>query len=173
MRRAPVGELPRWQRWCVYGAGALLLVTGLLWLVFHYALAIPGPYGPQPHPLEYFWLRLHGAAAMLGLLALGSLVPMHVHRAWQQRRSRISGTVTIVASVTLILSGYLLYYFATEASRSWIAAVHWGVGLAALPVLLWHASARFRLGPGRMRGRNAPAGAAPRSAAAPPDARLH
>jgi hypothetical protein len=136
-------------------------------------MSVQTEFGARPHPLEYFWLRLHGAAAMLGLLALGSLVPMHVQRAWQQRKNRVSGLVTSAASLVLLVSGYLLYYFATENSRPWIGALHWGVGLAGLPVLIWHVLAGLRL---RQRGHREPSrplSSRSQTELAPPDARLH
>lgn len=137
-RQLGPGRLAPWQRGLVYGSGVLLLGSGALWLLFHFFMTVETDFGPRPHPLEYQWLRLHGAAAMLGLLALGSLLPAHIQRAWQARKNRGPGLTMIVLSAALVLSGYLLYYFASESSRSWISVLHWGLGLAAAPALAWH-----------------------------------
>ena len=125
------------RRW-VYWSGALLLVSGILWLVFHYFLRVHGELGEAPHPLESWWLRFHGAAAMLVLLVLGSLLPVHVRRGWHQRRNLLAGMVLGTAALLLIASGYALYYFGGEEARPWISAFHWVLGLGALPLVVWH-----------------------------------
>ena len=122
----------------VYWSGTLLLASGLLWLLFHYFLRVHGEFGDSPHPLESWWLRLHGGAAMLVLVVLGSLLPVHVRRGWHQRRNLLPGIVLSSAALLLIASGYALYYFGGEEARPWISAFHWVLGLGALPVVLWH-----------------------------------
>jgi hypothetical protein len=115
-------------------------VSGALWLLFHYFLRVHGQFGEAPHPLESWWLRLHGAAAMLVLVVLGSLLPVHVRRGWHQRRNLLAGTILGAIGLLLIASGYALYYFGGEELRPWISAFHWVVGLSALPLLMWHIS---------------------------------
>jgi membrane protease YdiL (CAAX protease family) len=170
-RRPHAGELSRHQRRAIYGTGSALLLTGLLWLLFHYALQQPGEFGPRPHPLEYQCLRLHGAAAMLALVAFGSLLPGHLQRGWQRRQNRGAGVVITGLVIAMAVTGYGLYYLATENSRGWISALHWILGLAAVPALAWHGLSARRL---RLR---APRELAPRPAPHPetpaPDARLH
>lgn len=161
-RRLEPGRLMPWQRWLVYGACALMLLSGLLWLLFHFALRVPTEFGAQPHPLEYQWLRLHGASAMLGLVALGSLLPTHIKRAWEARKNRRAGTAMLALISVIVASGYLLYYFAGENSRPWISALHWGCGLAAAPALAWHVLA------GRALRRRRRARSAEPAAAVPP-----
>ena len=136
-RHEPI-RLPQWQEWAIYGAFGLMAGSGLLWLLFHFALQVQTPFDPQPAPLEYQWLRLHGASAMLGLVVLGSLLPVHIRRAWELHRNRLTGLIMSGACALLIVSGYLLYYFASEQSRPWISVAHWGFGLVVLPSLAWH-----------------------------------
>ena len=54
---------------------AALVITGLLWLLFHFFVVVQGEFGEQQHPLEAWWLRLHGFAGMGALLLFGSLMP--------------------------------------------------------------------------------------------------
>ena len=75
-RRADSIRLGPWHQGAVYGATAALAVSGIIWLVLHYFLAVPGEYGPQIHPLEPWMLRLHGGAALAGLMIYGSLRPV-------------------------------------------------------------------------------------------------
>jgi cation transport ATPase len=172
--RPEPGRLEAWQRWLVYGSSALLLASGVLWLVFHYGLRVATDFGLQPHPLEYAWLRLHGAAAMLGLVAIGSLLPAHVARAWEARKNRAAGGIMLAVFAALAATGYLLYYFATEASRGWLSLLHWGLGLAAVPALFWHVRAGLAARQHHRSRAAAPARAtAPVPAEARPPANLH
>ena len=77
-----------------------MFATGALWLLFHYFVRVHGEFGDRPHALEIWWLRLHGAAAMLTLLVLGSLVPIHVRRGWHQRKNLLAGAILGTLAVT-------------------------------------------------------------------------
>src|SRR6185436_14021124 len=124
-------------RW-VYASGIALFASGGLWLLFHYFVQVPGELGERPHALEAWWLRLHGAAAMLMLAVLGSLLPIHVRRGWHQRKNLVAGISLSALALLLIISGYALYYFGSEETRPWISAFHWVLGLGAPLLLLWH-----------------------------------
>ena len=102
--RAQSIRLGPWHQAAVYGATAVLAGSGILWLGLHYFLALPGQYGPQIHPLEPWMLRVHGAAAMAGLVIYGSLLPVHIRRAWSIRRNIVLGIglVSIMMRRTLV-----------------------------------------------------------------------
>ena len=125
------------RQW-VYAAAAAVFATGALWLVFHYFVRADGAFGPAPHPLEHWWLILHGAAAMLALLVIGSLLPIHVRRGWHQGRNLPLGIALLTAVLLLTLSGYALYYFGGEEARPWISAFHWGLGMVSPLAMVWH-----------------------------------
>ena len=72
----------------VYAVTIALALTGVLWMVPHFFLASKGDFGSSHHPIEPWAMRLHGAAAMGFLVALGSMLPVHVRRAWQVRPKR-------------------------------------------------------------------------------------
>ena len=137
-RRADSIRLGRWHQAGVYGATAALAVSGVIWLVLHYFLAAPGEYGPQIHPLEPWMLRLHGAAAMAGLIIYGSLVPVHIRRAWAIHRNIALGIGLVAFMLLLTITGYLLYYAGDENTRPVISAAHWILGLAVPALLVWH-----------------------------------
>jgi hypothetical protein len=135
---APRIELTaRHERW-VLGLGLALLASGAGWLASHYLLAAPDEFGASRDPLAPWWLRLHGAAAMGFLVVLGSLLPVHVRRAWQFRRNRASGAGVLALAAVLIASGYALYYVASEPLRWALSVAHWLLGLGGLPVLAAH-----------------------------------
>jgi hypothetical protein len=137
-RRTDSIRLGPWHQGAVYGATALLVLSGIVWLVLHYFMAQPGDYGPQIHPLEPWMLRLHGAAAMAGLIVYGSLLPVHIRRAWAIRRNIALGIGVAAVMLLLTITGYLLYYAGSEETRPVISAAHWVIGLAAPLLLAWH-----------------------------------
>lgn len=114
-----------------------LWLSGVAWLVFHHFLRVPGEFGELPHPLESWWLRLHGAAAFAALWLLGVLWPTHLLPAWRSRR-RASGIVLAAFLAVLVASGWLLYY-GGEETRGAVSLLHWIGGLALALPLLWHA----------------------------------
>ena len=130
-------RLSRGHRRWVYWSGGALFATGALWLVYRFFLREHGDFGDPPHPLEVWWLRLHGACAMLMLIVAGSLLPIHIRRGWHQRKNLLAGCVVIAIILLLIVSGYALYY-GDEESRPFVSALHWIVGLGAPAALIWH-----------------------------------
>ena len=140
--RPPVRLSTRLERWLYVVAGALLL-SGIGWITAHYVLAgnsLIAGFGLEgaPHPSEIWWLRLHGASMIGFLVAFGALLPGHVARGWRRRRNRHSGIFMLAVVAVLGVSGYGLYYLGDEATRPWISAVHWVIGLAAGAGLVLH-----------------------------------
>lgn len=130
----PLRLLPG-QRKALYVSTGALWLSGALWLLYHYFMAVNSPFGPTPNPLEQWWLRLHGLSAMAALLAVGSVLPYHAHRAWTLNKNRALGFALLSALAWLTLTGYALYYFATDSNQHWLPLLHWIPGLA-LPLLL-------------------------------------
>ena len=124
----------RHQAW-IYGTFGVLFVSGALWLLFHHFVQIEGEFGPAMHPLEPWWLKLHGAGAMLFLFLLGTLLLSHMESAWRIGRNIPTGVAFVSFNLILVVSGYMLYYFGGETARPIISIVHWAVGLTA-PVII-------------------------------------
>lgn len=129
-----VHRLLRWHRLALFGIGALLLLTGVVWLAIHYSIGAGA--GELPHPVEVWALRLHGLAAFAGLFVLGVLAGAHIPQGWRlshRRRwagQRSSGMLLCLLGGLLSLTGYALFYFASEAVRpalGWTHAVIGGV----------------------------------------------
>ena len=129
VKRSPAQLSPRHELW-IYLAGAAVFLSGVGWLVAHYFLAVAGEFGETRHASEPWWLRLHGGAAMLFLIAFGSLFPRHIVPGWRKQKNRGSGVSMIALVSLLILTGYALYYLGGEQSRAWISAIHWTIGVA-------------------------------------------
>lgn len=127
----------------LYASCSTLWLSGVLWLVFHYFLRQNGAFGPAPHGLEKWWLRLHGLAVFATLVVLGSLITAHGTTSWRVRRQRASGLLGVLLAAWLAASGYALYYLVADRETSWLPLLHWGGGLAAPLFLLGHL--RYRL----------------------------
>jgi hypothetical protein len=128
----------RHQAW-LHGVAAALFVTGVLWLVFHHYVRVAGEFGDEPHTLEPWWLKLHGAAAMGFLVLFGTVLRGHIPIGWRARRNRTSGSGLVGLNVVLIATGWALYYVAGETARPIVSAIHWGLGLGLPFILLVHA----------------------------------
>ena len=137
-RRPETIRLGFWHQTTVYGATALLVVSGAVWLVLHFFMAVQGEFGETHHPLETWMLKLHGAAAMAGLIIYGSLLPIHIRRAWAIRRNIFLGIGLVVFMLLLTITGYLLYYAGGEETRPIISAIHWILGVIVPALLTWH-----------------------------------
>ncbi|MBV8971261.1 MAG: hypothetical protein JO290_03105 [Sphingomonadaceae bacterium] len=146
MKRRPhlALRLPRWQEASVYGGGAVLLASGVAWLILHDFLTAKGDFGPQPNPAEHPTLIVHGVVAAAFLVVGGAMIPVHVRLGLASGRNRVSGIATGVGLLFLAATGAGLYYVGDEGWRAAVSVVHWGVGLAAAAVLAWHAAAGKR-----------------------------
>jgi hypothetical protein len=133
IERTRLGEL---HKIFLYGATGLLWLSGLVWVLFHYFGVHQGEFGEVRSPLEPWSLKIHGAAAMAFLLVLGSLISGHIRRGWALKRNRLSGVIVTSTCGVLILSGWILYYLATENVRNAVSLIHWIVGLL-LPLLIY------------------------------------
>ncbi|HEY9098366.1 MAG TPA: hypothetical protein VIN38_05820 [Thiobacillus sp.] len=118
------------QKRSLYAIMLALWASGALWLLFHYFLRVPGDFGDMAHPLESWWLRLHGLMAFASLVAIGSVLPIHARRAWQLNKNRRSGLAMKAYLLWLALTGYALYYFLSESNEAWLPLAHWIAGLA-------------------------------------------
>ena len=136
--RVDTVHLGRWHQTAVYAVTGLLVVSGLVWVLLHYFGQTKGDFGPAPHPLEVWMLRVHGGAAMAAFIAYGSLLPIHVRRAWAIRRNIYLGITLIVVMLLLTVTAYLLYYSGSEETRPIISAIHWIIGVVVAPLLTWH-----------------------------------
>ena len=93
------------HRRCAYAVLILLFGSGLAhWLLHGWFMRV-GEFGPTPDPLEPWMLKLHGAAAMAGLVLLGSVAGGHVNRFWRLARNRLAGGVFLGCALLLVASG--------------------------------------------------------------------
>jgi hypothetical protein len=127
---------PRLRR-LVFSVGALLWLSGALWLVLHYGSAERTAFGPMPNPWEPVVMRVHGMLAVGGVFLLGWITAGHVSERWRSRPRRLSGLLLIASAAVLVLSGYALYY-TTGSPHEAAGLAHEILGVAALIVALAH-----------------------------------
>jgi hypothetical protein len=135
-----VHRLVAWQRQLLYGSGAILLASGAGWLALHYGRASDA----LPSPLEAWAMRLHGLAGFAALFTLGALAASHIPNGWRLShrmrwaQQRGSGVALCALGAALVLTGYLLYYFAPEGIRPALGWLHTALGVAAAAVVVAH-----------------------------------
>ncbi len=123
-------------RWGLYGIFSVLFVTGAVWLI---ADALKdSPSGDFWQGISASLLMIHGGAAMVTLVLLGALIPIHVLRAWRARRNRWAGGAMVIANVLFVATAFGLYYAGSEIWRPWISDVHIVIGLIFPALIVIH-----------------------------------
>lgn len=125
-------------RFAIYGAFAVLFLTGAGWLVADWQKNAAGDEVWQQAAANM--LMVHGGAAMLALLLVGALIPVHLLRAWRSRKNRVSGSIMAAFNAVLIVTAFGLYYLGSEAVRPWMSWIHLGTGIwlaLMFPVHIW------------------------------------
>jgi hypothetical protein len=138
-------RLSRRQRTATYVAFSVAWLTGALWLLFHYFLRRQGEFALEPHPLEYWWLRLHGLCAFVLLWLGGLLWALHVRHGMGLAQRRRSGLAIVFAFCMLAASGYLIYYADEGVAHDLIVVLHWAIGLALVVPVALHALPSIRV----------------------------
>jgi hypothetical protein len=129
--------MPRVLRGAILAVSALLWLSGALWILLHYLFPGQNEFGPLPNSYESPLMRLHGLIAVAAVFLLGWLGASHMLARWSARAGRPSGLWLLGAALTLIVSGYALYY-TTGGSHAVAGVLHEWLGLAALAVALIH-----------------------------------
>lgn len=126
----------------VYVAGLGIWCSGVAWLYVHYFLQQQSAFGLSANPAEHWWLAIHGAFAFASLMAVGMMWPTHIVPHWRTGRRRVSGPLMLGTLFVLIVTGYLLYYAASDDLRNIVSKAHWIIGLTVLVTFTVHRSKR-------------------------------
>ena len=118
-----MNRLPVVQRGLLYAALFILLTTGIAWELLPWAT----------------WLmKIHGGAAMVALVLVGTLIAHHIPAGWASFKNRWSGVLLLTALGWLVASGYLLYYAGSEALRLFASQSHLWMGVAGSVAVALH-----------------------------------
>jgi hypothetical protein len=123
-------------RFAIYAAFGVLFLTGAGWLVADWQKDISTDEIWQ-QSVAYL-LMVHGGAAMVTLLLLGALIPVHVMRAWRSRKNRVSGSAMVTFNAVLIVTAFGLYYLGSETLRPWMSWIHIGAGFSLSLLFPFH-----------------------------------
>jgi cyanate permease len=114
-------------RYAIYAAFAVLFLTGAGWFIADWQKDISSDEIWQQVAANM--LMVHGGAAMLALMMIGALIPLHLLRSWRARKNRVTGSVVAAFNAVLIVTAFGLYYLGSEAVRPWMSWIHIGAGL--------------------------------------------
>jgi hypothetical protein len=114
-------------RYAIYAAFTALALTGAGWLVADWQKDSGDEIWQQS--IAYL-LMAHGGVAMITLLLLGALIPLHMMRAWRGRKNRVSGSVMVTFNAVLIATAFGLYYLGSETLRPWMSWIHIAAGFS-------------------------------------------
>lgn len=120
------------QKSAVWTATAVVALSGVAWFVLHDLI------DAEPGETERLLLMLHGISAYAVLIAIGSLLPLHVRSGWHRRRKRWTGGSTLAMLVLLAMTGLVLYY-GGEATREPARWIHIAIGIACIALFPVHA----------------------------------
>jgi hypothetical protein len=123
-------------RYAIYAAFSALFITGAVWLVADRL---------KDSAESEFWqgtaatlLMLHGGGAMITLMMLGALVPVHLRYGWRRGKNLVTGIVMSAVNAVLIVTAFGLYYLGSETLRPAMSDVHSALGLAIPALLVAH-----------------------------------
>ena len=119
-------------RFWTYALFATLAATGVIWLV---ADVLKDADSETWQTIAADMLMLHGMAAMIVLVLIGVMIPLHIQRSWRAGKNRVSGAVMIGANAVLVVTAWGLYYAGSDLLRTLAADIHIAAGLA-LPALV-------------------------------------
>ncbi|MFM2294535.1 MAG: hypothetical protein RLZZ350_948 [Verrucomicrobiota bacterium] len=137
MKRRGIQLSLRHRRW-FYAVTSVLFLSGALWVLAGWLVEQGGVSAQTLDACQPWLLKIHGAAAMAFLVALGILIPTHVKRGWQSGRNRTNGAGFVTVLALLVLTGYGLYYFGDDRWRAAASWAHRALGFASPVLLAWH-----------------------------------
>ncbi len=117
-------------------AVVVLTITGATWLLADWEKDASAVEVWQSVAADL--LMLHGGAAMVTLMLLGALFPVHIRRAWRAKRNRLAGPAMVGINAALITTAFGLYYAGADTLRAWISDVHIAAGFALPGALILH-----------------------------------
>jgi len=131
-------RLSRRHRVVLYGLFALLFASGFAWWLADEAVEEAGRSVAWADALKPWALRVHGAVAMAFLVALGTVLPLHVQKAWPSGINRWTGLLLGGWFTLHAVTGYGLLYLPSNAVRDWTGQIHVTLGLLAPLVFAGH-----------------------------------
>ena len=122
-------RLSKIHEYIIYLISVIVTISGFVWLYFDFFVRVETEYSLQVHPMQNIFLILHGSSSIIFLIILGSVLPIHVYKAWKIKNNRLSGGSFLLLFTILILTGIGLFYSAVEDNRRILSVLHWVIGI--------------------------------------------
>ena len=122
-------RLSKIHEYIIYLISVIVTISGFVWLYFDFFVRVETEYSLQVHPMQNIFLIMHGTSSLIFLILLGSVLPIHVHKAWKIKNNRLSGGFFLLLFTILILTGIGLFYSAFEDNRRILSVLHWVIGI--------------------------------------------
>jgi hypothetical protein len=123
-------------RYGTYAVFAALLITGIAWLAADQWK--DSATGETWQAIAASMLMLHGGTAMVALVLLGALIPLHLQRSWRAGKNRVTGTIMATFNTALIVTAFGLYYAGSDTLRMTMSGIHIAAGLGLPALILAH-----------------------------------
>lgn len=124
----------------LYVITLVMMLSGLIWLYFDYFVEIETEFGASHHPLQKWFLKIHGIGSAVFIFIFGMTYVLHIQKTLKDPERRISGWLNLIFWTLMIVSGYSLLYIAGESVRDYMALFHWILGIFSVLVLFFHSS---------------------------------
>ena len=122
-------RLSKIHEYIIYLISFIVTISGFVWLYFDFFVRVETEYSLQVHPMQNIFLIMHGTSSLIFLILLGSVLPIHVYKAWKIKNNRLSGGFFLLLFTILILTGIGLFYSAVEDNRHILSVLHWVIGI--------------------------------------------
>ena len=122
-------RLSKIHEYIIYLISFIVTISGFVWLYFDFFVRVETEYSLQVHPMQNIFLIMHGTSSLIFLILLGSVLPIHVCKAWKIKNNRLSGGFFLLLFTILILTGIGLFYSAVEDNRRILSVLHWVIGI--------------------------------------------
>ena len=124
-----------WQKFAIFSTATAVGLSGLLWFVLHDVMFAESD---GMADIAHMLLVLHGVSSYALLVAVGSLLPVHVRSGWQRRRNLTTG-LTVTGAIAILGATALVLYYGGEEMHAPAKWLHLIFGFACFAVFPAHA----------------------------------
>jgi hypothetical protein len=130
------------ERWALWLSAALSALTGIGLLWTKYFIQSDDRWAVINHPLQPVFLKAHILTTPLLVFTLGLIATRHIWKHYRAgiTRGRRSGIVTVLATVPMVLTGYLIQVVTHVGFLRVLAVAHIALGLLFTMKLILHQS---------------------------------
>lgn len=125
-------RLAFWQKTAVFSTVTAVGLSGLFWFILHDVA------GEDWSDSARVLLMLHGISSYALLVAIGSLLPLHVRSGWRHGRNIVTG-VTVTAIMTILGVTALMLYYGGDETQVVAKWVHLACGFCCFVLFPAHA----------------------------------